>query len=64
MPLSQSLFRGDLSHTTVNAAEQTDGKGLQCKYQTEGRPRLKGGGGGGFLGPEDQSVSVCVSVCV
>lgn len=35
MPLPQSLFRGDLSHTTVNAAEQTDGKGLQCKYETE-----------------------------
>lgn len=37
MPLSQSLFRGDLSHTTVNATEQTDGMGLQCKYETEGR---------------------------
>ncbi len=37
MPRSQSLFRGDLSHTTVNATEQTDGMGLQCKYETEGR---------------------------
>lgn len=49
-------FRGDLSHTTVNATEQTDGKGL---YETEGRARLKEGG---FLGPEDQSVSVCERV--
>lgn len=45
----------------MNATEQTDGMGLQCKYETEGRARLKKEeGGGGFLGPEDQSVSVCV----
>ncbi|KAL1248779.1 hypothetical protein QQF64_022097 [Cirrhinus molitorella] len=33
------------------------------KYETEGRARLKEGG---FLGPEDQSVSVglCVFVCL
>ncbi len=61
MPVSRSLFRGDLSHTTVNATEQTDGMGLQCNYETEGRARLKEGG---FLGPEDQSVSVCERVCV
>lgn len=29
---SDATDRGDLSHTTVNATEQTDGKGLRCKY--------------------------------
>lgn len=28
IPMPLSLFRGDLSHTTVNATEQTDGKGF------------------------------------
>lgn len=38
-------------------------RALRCKYETEGRARLRGWEGGA-LGPEDQSVSVCLCVCL